>query len=435
MSVDILAAAKKAAPEDPERQQLLHDILGYACSESQEFGEWEEGKHPRAKGGQFGKGSGGSKAPAEKKASAAPEKKASASRMAKLIGGAKALHEGAQRIKARLGSAVYQALPRPVQVFADVCGWVHGKIERGLESGIRIAQALVPKVAEARGLSTEHAEHVARICATADMVARWTGNVPLAHLGIDAAGIATGGAAVGLAKLAFYFPVGSAAYLAYSTARNPMATLRAARKLVKEGMPVKHAEDTHGYDEAAVARLLALFADAENPDWVEALVYAAMDITHDLNAAIDLAEKYADTPPGTQEFSEVQPPLTGTVEEYSEPAQRSPAAAVARSAQEQIDRFRLTQDLLDASMDAQNRMPNITIVNQLPETKVPVAQAPVVHFDPTIVVQPAPVKFAERPEGPVEMKIVSMPDRVTEVQRGKDGEIGGKVERDVEGEG
>jgi len=118
-----------------------------------------------------------------------------------------------------------------------------------------------------------------------------------------AGGYVTGGAAAAMGlplvavKAAMFLPSASVAYLAYSAVKNPAATWRAARKVMK-GMSKK--DETHhsetfaeGFDMTRLAELLSdrLDRHAANSDWYLALCLAAFAETKDPLKAIEAADR------------------------------------------------------------------------------------------------------------------------------------------------
>jgi hypothetical protein len=123
-------------------------------------------------------------------------------------------------------------------------------------------------------------ERVGRVLAAADFALSFA-----ASKGTTAA---TGGnAAAGFA--AGMMPTASVAYLMYSTARDPLATLRAAKAYLKGDVTVSHGEAVEPGDADS---LLALFGSATDADWTEAVVVAALDATGgDVGKAVEMADK------------------------------------------------------------------------------------------------------------------------------------------------
>lgn len=222
------------------------------------------------------------------------EKKAGiGERAAGLVAGAKAW------LLSRVGEPVWNALPAPARSLAAGLYGVYEAVEHVLEAGVRTSQAMVRNAARERGLPEEHVERVARITAVADGLLRWTANIPVAHEVIHVLHLADGWAGFGLAKVGFYMPFGSAAYLAYSTARNPLATVRAAGRLMRgDGWGEAHGHGHGGPKKTELstatrpaatpedaARLLGGMGGAD-ADWLEALVMAGLDAGATLDQSV-----------------------------------------------------------------------------------------------------------------------------------------------------
>lgn len=197
------------------------------------------------------------------------------------MGGAAA---GAKAAAGRFGEAAWASLDdddRRVLSGAYAVGrWVARRAETLLSKG----RQLSGEIARERGLSDEQAARVERVVGLVDTIAAWTVNVP-----VTAA--LTGNPLAG--KAAGLMPVASMAYLAYSTARNPLAVLRAAKTTLTTA--TKHesvAFLVEGLDRAAVEALCDGYKAAEDPDWYTALVLAALDLHgHDLAAAVGAANE------------------------------------------------------------------------------------------------------------------------------------------------
>ncbi|WP_162657357.1 hypothetical protein [Tuwongella immobilis] len=145
------------------------------------------------------------------------------------------------------------------------------------------------QAAREQGLPPEHIKRVSKILAVADFIGSYA---------TSAGGLVVGGAIAGkpgavVGKLlGMGIPIGSAAYLAYSTARNPMATIRAAQKLVKGAI---HEDDLehHSRDQelSNAALLLDSISQQWNPDWYTALLHAGLDHTGgDVPRAVRIAD-------------------------------------------------------------------------------------------------------------------------------------------------
>lgn len=183
-------------------------------------------------------------------------------------------------------------------------------VHHALEIPHHAAHAMVKKVAEERGFSPEHVKEVAQTIATHDLILGWTIKIPIAHGMIDAAEIMPEGdhySGLALAKVGYYFPVAALGYLAYSAARNPLAMVRAAKRMLTE--KTAHAHESRLWEseyadldkEELTAHLLAAFDDADDPDWYHALLSVGLDKTHDLASAMELADEALERQPTSGE--------------------------------------------------------------------------------------------------------------------------------------
>lgn len=102
----------------------------------------------------------------------------------------------------------------------QVAGWAIAA-EHVAMKGFSKGKKAVASLAKERGLSEEQADRAAKVVAVIDQALAWTTTFP-------AVTAATGNPALG--KAASFLPMGSMCYVAWSTARNPLATWRAARK-------------------------------------------------------------------------------------------------------------------------------------------------------------------------------------------------------------
>ena len=201
-----------------------------------------------------------------------------------------------KEVAGRVGQSVWDSLPEHEQMVLAgayaVGKWVLRRAETLLVKGKQMAR----EAAKERGLSDDQVERVARLIGIADAIASWTVNVPAVTL-------ATGN--VGLGKVAGLMPVASMAYLAYSTARNPLAVLRAAKTaltnkanhesiLIEEAARMMRTNKANHEsiliekaDQESVRLLVDAIADAADPDWYSALLLVALDKTQgNLSGAI-----------------------------------------------------------------------------------------------------------------------------------------------------
>lgn len=157
------------------------------------------------------------------------------------------------------------------------------------------AEKAVEVVARERGLPEEKVKQVVKIVTVVDLVA----GAKLVPGTLAAAGLGA------FAAPAAFIPVGSLGYLAYSTARDPAATLRAARQAV-QGLLAK-LKGQNKEAEAAIDPLLvrALVRRAQlvsDLDQYAAYLLAALDETHgDAPLSLRIADQLAGLRPGRQQ--------------------------------------------------------------------------------------------------------------------------------------
>lgn len=140
--------------------------------------------------------------------------------------GAKAAHiehAAKEYTRDKIGSAVAK-LPPPMRAAVTAAYHVGRAGTKVAFATWTASQALAERVARERGFTEEQARRLRGVLATTDLATL----KPLS-LGLGATGV--GAAGLGVASLV---PPATASYLAYSTARNPMATYRAAKGLIRE---------------------------------------------------------------------------------------------------------------------------------------------------------------------------------------------------------
>lgn len=295
-----------------------------------------------------------------------------------------ALKKGA----ALVGMHVWNSLPTRAKKAVGIASTVGAHVEHVLDGISTGSQKLVEKVARARGLDRVQAKKLRRWCTLADGIARWTANIPASHHGIEqlmhglgmpdmefteqlvpdnvpvVGGLKVTGAFLG-AKLGYYVPVGSLAFLGYSTARNPVKTMKAAwdffrpaqaghggsahgreglfqkiKKIVQakpedlewkaqEGAGVKAVT---GQDE--LEQVMGLLADAvkehssgdaQKDGWFDAVFSAALDATHDVERALEvvrlvLGEFPQEPPTDDVQMADWLPGFGGRDDEKTQPA-------------------------------------------------------------------------------------------------------------------
>jgi hypothetical protein len=209
----------------------------------------------------------GSAEPASKPPSSSP-----AGRVASAVSGVRAS-------LGRAAASIWDRLSPRTQAVLGSVGRFGKAAEHRLMIGFRKSREMVREAAKERGMSPQQADRVAKVVGTADAIAAWTVNMP--------ATLAVTGS-VTAAKISSWVPVGALAYLAYSTARNPAATYRAAKKVLAgkaAGAAAAHTEPDRGL----VGRLLE--GVRRGGEWYEALLYAALDSGRDLAGAAEAADE------------------------------------------------------------------------------------------------------------------------------------------------
>jgi hypothetical protein len=279
--------------EENDRPYLIVEAEGggWTWEERALFGwstkseRFDESKHPRAGDGKFGSGAGsggqgGNKPPEKKPNSDAQRRKETRDQVADKV--RQATHAATKKTVAALikvaktgehlehVASQYIAkqvarLPAPIRLP------VVGAYKAAMAS-YTVAQSAVKAVAAERGFTSEQIEHVSEIVGVVDLVGG----------GKVFPGILK---ATGFGALAYaggFVPVGSIGYLAYSTARDPMATTRAAKKAVakvaKKVRLVKGGELPTS-SKAIINAILEAVAATKKPDVWAACFLAAMDLT------------------------------------------------------------------------------------------------------------------------------------------------------------
>lgn len=160
--------------------------------------------------------------------------------------------------------------------------WLFHKLEHKLLFVAKKTQEVAARAAAERGLPEEKIPALKRALYIADFIG----------------GYATGGAALAVAgplagKVVAVMPSASVAYLAYSTAKDPAATWRAAKAVIAETLSGKGPAHESVAPEL-VARLTDAIKAAADPDWFLALFHAALGATDgDVDRAIEVATETA----------------------------------------------------------------------------------------------------------------------------------------------
>lgn len=155
-------------------------------------------------------------------------------------------------------------------------------------------QAMAERVAKERGATPEQARRLRGVLSGIDITAFKPLSLALHYSGLHATGL----------TVVSMIPPASAGYLAYSTAKNPLATLRAARGVIRDtisrlakrkGTAVPQPSNNQDLlaNTSAARANAGLVADAlaahDYDDWYVALLSAAIDETQDVGRAIEVA--------------------------------------------------------------------------------------------------------------------------------------------------
>ncbi len=124
---------------------------------------------------------------------------------------------------AELGNIGFDLLPDWAQQSVSRIYGAGKYVEHKLMLGYSKSKELAEQVAKERGMDEDQAKRLGKILGTVDLVMGWTVQAPLIG--------ATTGSLTAM-KIGTWIPAASLGYIAYSTARNPLATVRAAKKLI-----------------------------------------------------------------------------------------------------------------------------------------------------------------------------------------------------------
>lgn len=263
---------------DPESEKTFADFQGRMPIPVEFSIQFREEDHPRSHG-KFSKKNGAAAA------AATPTKAEGTGFLKQIIAGTlHAEHALVERVKGNFAKWP-AALREPI-----------GAVLKTAFSFYAVGQDAARAVAREVG-GEEHAERVGNLLMTLDVIA-------------SKAAPAVGGGVAGPAgaALAYWMPLASLAYLGISTARHPLATIRAARKGIKAVIEEEKTRATAGarrvkaavgfshdpaYSRAEIELLFkAISKHAESAEQFEALLYAALDQTRgDVAEAVKLAEK------------------------------------------------------------------------------------------------------------------------------------------------
>lgn len=215
---------------------------------------------------------------------------------AKLAGAAKDFYDSLPNDTADggLGPTVGGAAQRLI----DGAAWLERQLGGAYDAGQRLAHA----VAKERGLSDADANRTARMLASADAVSRWTSWKVAESFGAAVGGPVGYAAAAGAAKLSFYVPAASLAYVGYSLGReafggrNPLTLISKARARVRnvrrKGMARNASSKAYTDLKDWAAAVADWLATVEDPDGAEATLAAALDEARgDKTLALRLAQE------------------------------------------------------------------------------------------------------------------------------------------------
>jgi hypothetical protein len=152
----------------------------------------------------------------------------------------KAIVNGIAHKAKELAGALWDRMTPEEQTACKVAGSVVMAVEHHLNSPAKATQAMVDEIAKARGFDKEQQKSLRTTIRAIDAALANTINIPLVHQGLEEAGVpeALGGETIGAigtflaAKVGYYTPVASAAYILLSAVKNPLATMRAAKALI-----------------------------------------------------------------------------------------------------------------------------------------------------------------------------------------------------------
>lgn len=151
-------------------------------------------------------------------------------------------------------------------------GHAAGHVHRGLMLAMHTSRGVAVEAARKRGLSDDQTANLSRVLAVADFLGGYAA-APVA--GAVGGLLGPVGATAG-AKVGMFLPTASVAYIAYSTARDPIATWAAARKVMGDTLAGRAAAHSAGAELADALAELLHTAGPEREDWAIALVLAGL---------------------------------------------------------------------------------------------------------------------------------------------------------------
>lgn len=164
-------------------------------------------------------------------------------------------------LKTALGQKVWDAMTPGQQAGYTAVKAGVDKVEHALEGAYKAGQNAAKEVMKEQGMSAEHIETAGKLLGAVDGIAKWTVNIPVAHEAIHALTHIGGPIAFLGAKVGYYTPVASLAYVGASLAKaagqdikkavlgskDPYQTIKIARAAIRGVM----AKQAHGESHAA----------------------------------------------------------------------------------------------------------------------------------------------------------------------------------------
>lgn len=214
-----------------------------------------------------------------------------------LASGAKEL---AKNAAARIGQAAWDRLTEKEKQVAESTWKVAKGLYTALESPRHHIETIAKESAKERGLNEKQVKQISSTLAVASVVEQWVTNIPATHHALHELHI-EGAAGFVLAKVGAFIPVAAIGYIAYSTARNPFATLRAAKKVLGSQSHDLHESIMESMSEADIREYTDMLSDrAAKGDWYFALLSVALDQTKNLKQAIQLADEAFEKQPAEE---------------------------------------------------------------------------------------------------------------------------------------
>jgi hypothetical protein len=194
----------------------------------------------------------------------------------------------ARTLRAAAGKQTAPSVRRKIRKIARFAA----AVEHVVMTGFRASKGMAEQVTQEYGASPETAARVGRVLAVVDAVAAWTVNMPATLAVAGNPWAAKASSWIPVASLAYV--AGASLYVAGANASNPLATIRAARRVIAAGMATAmHKSMELSADEVrALVEFLAAAEQAGQADWAMALLAAAIDAQRgevDLAAAVQTA--------------------------------------------------------------------------------------------------------------------------------------------------